>query len=102
MLSAGATRENTMIQAPYKVSRPEGAEKVPPIDGAALRKESWILGQCPDYYNTATKAAFRTPNYDPAQKSKDNKTARDLRYKVAGTNIKNESPGGATDPRLAF
>ena len=91
-----------MIQAPYKVSRPEGAEKVPPIDGAALRKESWILGQCPDYYNTATKAAFRTPNYDPAQKSKDNKTARDLRYKVAGTNIKNESPGGATDPRLAF
>ena len=51
-----------MHPAPYKVSRPEGAEKIPAIDGAALRKESWILGQCPDYYNTAQKAAFRSPN----------------------------------------
>ena len=50
--SVGVNSDNHMQPAPYKVSNPDGAELVKPIDGAALRKESWILGQCPDTYHS--------------------------------------------------
>jgi len=42
--SVGVNNENYMQPAPYKVSDPRGAEMVKPVDAAALRKESWILG----------------------------------------------------------
>ena len=50
--SVGVNSDNHMQPAPYKISNPVGAEKTKAIDGAALRKESWILGQCPDTYNS--------------------------------------------------
>ena len=43
-LNIGVNNENYMQPAPYKVSDPRGAEMVKPVDAAALRKESWILG----------------------------------------------------------
>ena len=50
-----------MYPAPYKVSDPSNAERVMPIDGAALRKESWILGQCPDNYKSIQQSTFKAP-----------------------------------------
>ena len=73
-----------------------------PIDGAALRKESWILGQCADTYNSQQMASFKQPrvNSEDARISKVN--ARALKQKVAGTSIRNVSPSASTDPALAF
>ena len=91
-----------MHPAPYKVSRPEGAAKINPIDGAALRKESWILGQCPDTKTTNMQRSFQSPMQNPAQKFKDNEAARVLRQKVAGTSIKDESPAHSPDRSLQY
>ena len=68
-----------MTPAPYKVSMPQNAERVKPIDGAALRKESWILGQCPDTYNTINKNAYRSPSIDPTLRGKNADAARSLK-----------------------
>jgi len=46
------TKENTMYAAPFKQSSPEGAVRIPPVDGTALRKESWKLGSSPQFYET--------------------------------------------------
>lgn len=100
--SVGVSNDNHMQPAPYKVSNPANAELVKPIDGAALRKESWILGQCPDTYHSIQRSSFKSPGTDAETKRRDNKAAQDLRARVAGTSIKNESPSGSTDARLAF
>ena len=61
-LCAGMRNEAAnMLPAPYKVSDPTGAEKVKSIDAAALRKESWILGQCPGTYASIQKNSFASP-----------------------------------------
>ena len=86
-----------MSPAPYKVSMPQNAERVKAIDGAALRKESWILGQCPDTYNTSNRNSFRSPSIDPTLRGKNAQAVRELKQKVAGTSIKNESPSNAFD-----
>jgi len=75
---------------------------VQPIDGAALRKESWILGQCPGTYKSVQEASFKNPGTNAETKMRANKAAADLRARVAGTSIKNESPSHSTDARLAF
>ena len=36
-----------MYAAPFKQSNPDGAVRIPPVDGTALRKESWKLGSSP-------------------------------------------------------
>jgi len=46
--------------------------------------------------------SFNSPNTNAETKRKDNLAAQKLRQRVAGTSIKNESPHGSTDPRLAF
>ena len=91
-----------MHPAPYKVSNPVNAEKINPIDGAALRKESWILGQCPDTKVTNMQRTFQSPQMDRSQKAKDNEAARALRQRVAGTSIKNESPSNSPDASLHY
>lgn len=84
-----------MIPAPYKVSNPKAGERVKPVDGIALRKESWILGQCPDTFNTTNSATFRSPSMDTIQLNKTSEAAKALRAKVSGTSIKNECPSDA-------
>mmetsp|Transcript_26186 Transcript_26186/g.32738 ORF Transcript_26186/g.32738 Transcript_26186/m.32738 type:complete len:140 (-) Transcript_26186:1510-1929(-) len=63
--SVGVSNEVHMTPAAYKVSMPDNAERAKPIDGTALRKESWILGQCPKTYDTSNQKAFRSPSIDP-------------------------------------
>lgn len=63
-----------MYPAPFKRSSPEGAERIPPIDGRALRKESWRLGSSPSIYETVNQSNYgnqRITNFD----SKANKAA---------------------------
>lgn len=84
-----------MTPAPYKVSNPKNAERMLPVDGQALRRESWILGQCPDTYNTSNKNAFKSPSMDKIQRVKDAANVLEVRQKVAGTSIKNECPSDA-------
>ena len=55
---------HNMVPAPYKVSNPVGAEKVKAIDANILGKESWILGQCGNYYNTTQQRSFNNPKMD--------------------------------------
>ncbi len=64
LLLVGVNNDNNMHPAPYKISNPVGAEKVKSIDGAALRKESWILGQCPDTHGSVNTLSFRSPALD--------------------------------------
>jgi len=75
---------------------------VKPIDGAALRKESWILGQCADTYKTVQMVTHAHPSVNSRDHSQDAANARALKAKVAGTSIKNESPSSMTDPNIAF
>ena len=84
-----------MTPAPYKVSNPKGADRIMPVDGTALRRESWILGQCPDTYNTSNNRTFKSPSMDTNQMRKDADQVLALRQKVAGTSIKNECPNEA-------
>lgn len=64
LLLVGVSNEHHMHPAPYKTSNPVGAEKVKSIDGAALRKESWILGQCPGTYASVNNLSYRSPTMD--------------------------------------
>ena len=68
-----------MFPAPYKVSNPEGGERAVGMDKSKIGKESWILGQCPNTYNTSAQRNFKSPKYDPASKRADNLAAKSLR-----------------------
>ena len=47
-----------MYPAPFKKSDPVGAERPVPIDGHALRKESWKLGSSPAFYETINQSNY--------------------------------------------
>ena len=82
--------ETHLTPAPYKQSFPQQAERVKPIDGAALRKESWILGQCPETYSTVNQQSFHSPKIDPSSRKNNAEQVRLVRHKVASSSIKNE------------
>ena len=92
---------HNMVPAPYKVSNPVGAEKVKAIDANILGKESWILGQCGNYYNTTQQRSFNNPKMDVQVMNNDRLAAKQLRAKVSGTSIKVD-PSSSVDKILGF
>ena len=98
--SVGVTKDHQMYPAPYKVSDPSGAVRAKAKDSNELRKESWILGQCPETFTSVQTRSFTQPRVIEGEKAKDNQIARDLRKKVSGTSYKNESPANNPDVRF--
>ena len=64
-----------MYPAPFKQSSPDGAERIQPIDGAALRKESWRFGASPSFYETISQSNYGirkgVVSFDNSQRKKD-------------------------------
>lgn len=81
-----------MYPAAYKVQQPEGGFRPQPIDKNLLGREHWILGQCPETFNTINQKTFNAPRAEASERKQQNDAARALRAKVSGTSIRNEDP----------